>query len=366
MKHNVYLEPSPLRADGGAQVGKLPASIELRDLRDLGHPASPLRAIRAKCVDCSGGNEATGELSPAGSQTTSSVPAAHFARETGQGGRFHPLASLNRRSVIATMMAVFAPAAGTAMVLPKVISTTAAAIAGPMPPAEPVLTPTTPTESPELLALGAELEIRLEAYRVAASRLAEARVVAASLWPEPSAGILVTASNHHIRNEPGRYHGCYAEETDPEGNQWPEIAYGAGRGSPLPRYVALWSALSSLLDRVRAEPAEWADGFAQELVERVKEAERYEYGCNDALEASEIEERKEEAEACVEALYDLVTQVEMHPPRTIAGVLIHARALAGYADVDKDGFQVSAPMRAATILGRELADAVLRVAGVAS
>jgi hypothetical protein len=46
---------------------------------------------------------------------------------------------------------------------------------------------------------------------------------------------------------------------------------------------------------------------------------RYEDGCNEASEASEIEERKQEAEACVEDLRDLVNKVEMHPPRTIAG-----------------------------------------------
>jgi hypothetical protein len=45
-----YLEPSPILADGGAQVGKF--------LRDLGHPESPIKAIRAKCLDCSGGNDA--------------------------------------------------------------------------------------------------------------------------------------------------------------------------------------------------------------------------------------------------------------------------------------------------------------------
>jgi hypothetical protein len=53
-----YLEPSPILADGGAQVGKLPGSIPLHDLRDLGHPESPIKAIRAKCLDCSGGNDA--------------------------------------------------------------------------------------------------------------------------------------------------------------------------------------------------------------------------------------------------------------------------------------------------------------------
>jgi hypothetical protein len=57
MNPNLYLEQSPIRADASAEVGKLPASIELRDLRDLGHPTIPARAIRAKCVDCSGGSE---------------------------------------------------------------------------------------------------------------------------------------------------------------------------------------------------------------------------------------------------------------------------------------------------------------------
>ena len=55
MNSNLYLEPSPIPADGGFDVGRLPGSIDLRDLRDLHHPESPIRAIRAKCIDCSGG-----------------------------------------------------------------------------------------------------------------------------------------------------------------------------------------------------------------------------------------------------------------------------------------------------------------------
>jgi hypothetical protein len=30
----------------------LPASIEIDELRVLGHPESPIRAIRSKCLDC--------------------------------------------------------------------------------------------------------------------------------------------------------------------------------------------------------------------------------------------------------------------------------------------------------------------------
>jgi hypothetical protein len=57
MNPHRYLEPSPARADGGHHVGRLPGTIELRELRDLGHPESPTRAIRAKCIDCSGGSD---------------------------------------------------------------------------------------------------------------------------------------------------------------------------------------------------------------------------------------------------------------------------------------------------------------------
>ena len=55
---NTYLETSTSAADGGELVGRLPGSIPIDTLRTLGHPESPVRAIREKCVDCSGGNAA--------------------------------------------------------------------------------------------------------------------------------------------------------------------------------------------------------------------------------------------------------------------------------------------------------------------
>ena len=50
-----FLEVSPYEADGGQKVGKLPGSVGLEELRALGHPESPIGAIRSKCLDCSGG-----------------------------------------------------------------------------------------------------------------------------------------------------------------------------------------------------------------------------------------------------------------------------------------------------------------------
>ena len=52
---NKYLEPSTYRADGGNLIGKLPSKLSVPELLDLGHPTAPIKAIRAKCVDCSGG-----------------------------------------------------------------------------------------------------------------------------------------------------------------------------------------------------------------------------------------------------------------------------------------------------------------------
>ena len=47
-----YLEPSPHQEDNAELVGKPPQKIPLEDLVGLGHPDSPLKAIRAKCLDC--------------------------------------------------------------------------------------------------------------------------------------------------------------------------------------------------------------------------------------------------------------------------------------------------------------------------
>ena len=46
-----FLEVSPYDADGGEKVGSNPLSVSKCDLQGLGHPESPVKAIRAKCLD---------------------------------------------------------------------------------------------------------------------------------------------------------------------------------------------------------------------------------------------------------------------------------------------------------------------------
>ena len=52
-----YLAPSLIEADKGEIIGISPTRILRRDILALGHPTSPIKAIRAKCIDCCGGSE---------------------------------------------------------------------------------------------------------------------------------------------------------------------------------------------------------------------------------------------------------------------------------------------------------------------
>lgn len=53
-----FLESSPYESDGGYSIGKNPRQIPVAELRQFSFPESPIRAIRAKCIDCSGGSMA--------------------------------------------------------------------------------------------------------------------------------------------------------------------------------------------------------------------------------------------------------------------------------------------------------------------
>lgn len=55
---SLFLEISPYEADAGHLIGKDPRQIPLAEIRQLEHPESPIKAARAKCIDCCGGNAA--------------------------------------------------------------------------------------------------------------------------------------------------------------------------------------------------------------------------------------------------------------------------------------------------------------------
>lgn len=51
---SIFLEKSSFDVDGGNLIGRNPHEISLAEIRQLEHVESPIKAIRAKCIDCSG------------------------------------------------------------------------------------------------------------------------------------------------------------------------------------------------------------------------------------------------------------------------------------------------------------------------
>jgi hypothetical protein len=49
---SIYLEPSTYDIDGGEMIGRHPRSVSIDLLRLLPAPTAPMKAIRAKCLDC--------------------------------------------------------------------------------------------------------------------------------------------------------------------------------------------------------------------------------------------------------------------------------------------------------------------------
>ncbi|MCP4108363.1 MAG: hypothetical protein GY749_22935 [Desulfobacteraceae bacterium] len=56
MNANNYTEPSPYEDDNGEMIGIDPRKIPQEKLVALVAPKSPIKAIRAHCIDCSGNN----------------------------------------------------------------------------------------------------------------------------------------------------------------------------------------------------------------------------------------------------------------------------------------------------------------------
>jgi hypothetical protein len=249
------------------------------------------------------------------------------------------------------MPAVFAPA-GTAVALPKIVGTAVPASA-PGLLTVPVLTA---QEGSELLALGAEVDAKLEAYRAAADALAAARATAKELWPPVPVELIVpferVASDFYV--------GCYERETDFEGNEvWPEPYRQDGEWFGLPPSQVLQShSLEDFLADVRSDPDCYEDRVTAALETRIDAAKRYEAARAGAIETSGIVEAKQGAEAL--ALHSLLFEVRKHAPRSITGVLIMASAVMAFEEAQKES-QSGGERAGRLILGRELADAIVRI-----
>jgi hypothetical protein len=250
-------------------------------------------------------------------------PATHPAPPAERQSAFsdRPSPTFSRRSVIATLAAAFAPAAGTAAALPVVIKTAAAA------------------------------------------GLEEARAIAGRLWPAVPADLVVGFN----RVDRYFYTDCYAREIDFEGNEvWPEPYLEEGKlfGYPL-RLIMHSDGLKQFLAAVDDEPDSFDDGLADDLAGRHQAATQYEAACAHSIGTSGIVDAKQEAQYRAQDLHSIMFDIRKHVPRTIGGVLIMARAIVAFEEAQKESYS-GRQRGGGMVLGRELADAVLRVSSQAT
>ena len=60
-----FLEPSPYKSDGVNLIGKNPLFLSKEDLKLLDPPPTPLKAIRAWCIECGGDSPSEARKCPA-------------------------------------------------------------------------------------------------------------------------------------------------------------------------------------------------------------------------------------------------------------------------------------------------------------
>lgn len=303
--------------------------------------------------------ESAGKLFPPPYRDAGAVAPAHQA-PAGECEAALPAWSpvFTRRSMVATLVAALTPAVGTAVALPEVVET-AAAVLTPEPAAAVPVPPA--AENSELLALGAEVGPKLDAYRAAAAGLVEARATALDLWPAVPADIVLTTSRQR-----GFFGGCYDLERDLDGEvAWPDqvMVEGTLRLVRSPTQILQAEPLRALLEDLRADPENDPELDA-DLAALLDIADGYEAACGRARAV--LAEASDRCADAARALCDLAWKVRECPPKTIAGVMVHARVLAAYSEAEGRAGGVAGAGHAGVILGRGLADAVLRVAGAAA
>jgi hypothetical protein len=250
--------------------------------------------------------------------------------------------NLSRRALMAGAR-VFAVAAS----LPPAI-----AAASMLPHSGPAL-----SEDANLLALGEQIDPLLDAYRAAAERKRQARVMAEALCP-PLPDELVVKRNEHVR-----WAGCAEREVDVEGKDvWPPDYTGADGKTyaRLPREILKGNLIKEAVARGNIYASRRAKR-GKEVWKLIEISEKYEAERAAAIERSGVLEAAHELCQSAVDIEMLAYGVRKHEPVTMIGVMIQARALAAHAEAELDAYGFVG--RSGAVLGRELAASVLRIAG---
>jgi hypothetical protein len=249
--------------------------------------------------------------------------------------------NLSRRALMAGAR-VFAVAAS----LPPAI-----AAASVLPHSGPAL-----SEDANLLALGEQIAPLLNAYRAAAERKREARAMAEALCPP--------LPDELVRSPKGEWASwCAEREVDIEGkNIWPPNYVGADGKTYARMHREILKA--DLIKKALASGKIYASRRSKrgkEIWRLIGISEKYEAERAAAIECSGVLEAANELCNSAVDIEMLAYEVRELEPVTMVGVMIQARALAAHAEAELDAHGFVG--RSGTVLGRELAASVLRIAG---
>lgn len=251
------------------------------------------------------------------------------------------LENLSRRALMAGARA-FAVAAS----LPPAIAAASA-----LPHSGPAL-----SEDANLLALGEEIDPLLNAYRVAAERKRQARIIAEALLP-PLPDELVVKPKDRLP-----WAGCAEREIDVEGKDvWPPDYTGADGKTYArwPRPILKGNLIKEAIARGNIYASRRAKR-GKEVWKLIGISEKYEAERAAAIERSGVLEAADHLYFSAVEIEVLAYEVRKHEPVTMIGVMIQARALAAHAEAELDAHGFVG--RSGTVLGRELAASVLRIA----
>ncbi|WP_342712717.1 hypothetical protein AAFG13_17065 [Bradyrhizobium sp. B124] len=124
------------------------------------------------------------------------------------------------------------------------------------------------------------------------------------------------------------FHGCF------------EQAGGFGQ----PTFNVLRSdCLRPLPAAVRKDPEDWGGKKARQRLEadltgRIAAAQGYEVDCVNAIDASGIAAAKDAAQERAREIHSLLSKIRKHPPQTMTGVLILARAVTLFEEAQRGNY----------------------------
>ena len=213
-----------------------------------------------------------------------------------------------------------------------------------------------PAEVPALITLGEQIDPLLAAYRATLAHHTAARAAAEAQSPSLPDDLVRKADDRFTLA------GCSEREQDVEGKDvWPPN-YVGDDGKTYARAPRQILKADLLREAITRQGISRRSKHGKRVKALIEIAERYEAGRTAAIKRSGVLDAADELRWAATDIDMLAWKIREFAPATVDGVMIHARALAAHAESELHGSGFTG--RAGLTLGRQLADAVLRVGGL--